>query len=571
MRKIVVILIIIGLHWGCKDPELSELSFFTVTLKKPEIPDVGSVQLEAQIKGLNKENIETCGFVWSLSKDSVDQYPAALRRILPQELPIGNDQFSALFGIQPNQAVYFRAFGQLGARMVYSTSTEQAALGEIVDMDRSAEVLNNDVRVYGRLIGIEQLEQTLACYGHVFSASNADPTVNGADCDTTKLLNASQDIAFSSLLKGLKFNTNYFVRAYAFDGGGYFYSQRVDTFRVRDGWVRLSQDFPSEFNEGLAVMTESGFAFAGSGINSFDGPANDILKDFWKFNPGSETWGGVKPFSNNPSDKVTNASAFSIGDTIYMLFGHHNIPTTLMVRNFWKYAISSDQWIDASFDIPYSQTIFSGRSGAAGFVLDGKIYVGSGQFIVNGMRRYLNDFWQYDPGTSNWRQVKHLPMKTTQGVQQLGRYEAVGFASETKGYVGGGEFFGLTTTDFWRFTPPLTQNPQDSGVWEVLPKDFPGLGRAGAISFTIGNKAYYGCGYNLAALGLSDFYAFDFGTEQWSQKTPFQGGRRYDMVGFGTNTYGYCGTGVERRVSSSGQSIEQVIHKDFWRYIPESN
>ena len=341
----------------------------------------------------------------------------------------------------------------------------------------------------------------------------------------------------------------------------------MDTFRVRDGWVKIL-DFPSEFNEGAAVATSGGVAFAGSGINNTNGLANEILNQFWQFDPLNETWQEATPFSNDPANKVTNSSMFTLGDTVYMIFGHHNIPNILMVRNFWKYAISSNTWYDASFEIPFTNAAFSGRSGATGFVLGNSFYVGTGQIIINNNRKYFHDFWQYTPQTGRWRRVKSLPLNASSGVQWQGRYEAIGFASADHGYVGGGELYGVPSTDFWRFTPPV--GIQDSGLWELMPQSLPGVGRIGAIHFTLNGKAFYGCGYNVVERGLSDFYAFDFLTEQWTTKTPFQGGRRYNMISFGSNGNGYCGTGIEIQTINSGQTGQPFVHRDFWRYIPET-
>lgn len=232
-----------------------------------------------------------------------------------------------------------------------------------------------------------------------------------------------------------------------------------------------------------------------------------------------------------------------------------------MVRNFWKYAISTNTWGE-EVDIDISQNIFGSRSGAVGFVLGEKFYVGAGHRYQGGNLVYENDFWEYNPQTGGWTKVKSLPMRTLNGESMNGRFEAVGFASDEHGFVGGGEFGGLLCTDFWRFTPP---GAQDSGKWELVAQPFPGDGRIDALSFTIGDKAYYGCGYNLALLGLSDFYEFDMKLETWTRKTPFQGGGRFRMLGFSANGFGYGGCGIE--LSSS----LPIIHQDFWRYTPEKS
>jgi N-acetylneuraminic acid mutarotase len=113
---------------------------------------------------------------------------------------------------------------------------------------------------------------------------------------------------------------------------------------VEDGWIQISQGFPTDFIDGTAVTTGNGTVFAGFGINNIDGPATDILNQWWQFNPATESWSNAASFSNELADKRTNASIFAIGDTIYVIFGHQNNLDTRMVIGFWKYSISSNTW-----------------------------------------------------------------------------------------------------------------------------------------------------------------------------------------------------------------------------------
>lgn len=549
---------------GCRDADLKELPFFRIEMSPPDMPTLGRLHLTGYVFDLNGEKLESCGFVWSYSSDSVQLHPGALRKIMAVP-PEQGSAFDEFFNLKAGQIAYFRAFGQLGERIVFSQNIEMAGLGQVVELDKNPIWENNSATVFGRLIGDEVIPQNLTAFGHVFSSATSQPAIGLPGCDSTIVHEFDANQGFESRLSGLNFNTTYYVRAYALDGDSLFYSQQVDTIIVEDGWIQISQGFPTDFVDGSAVTTGNGTVFAGFGINNLDGPVTDILNQWWQFNPASESWGNAASFSNAPADKRTNASVFAIGDTIYVIFGHQNNPDTRMVRGFWKYSISSNTWGN-EVSIPISQNQFTSRSGAAGFVLNGKIYVGAGHKYENSNLRYLNDFWEYNPQTGNWRRVKSLPMNTLNGVSMAGRYDAVGFASQTFGYVGGGEFFGVPTTDFWRFTPPVS--PQDSGTWTPLNNPFPGVGRIDGISFTIGEKAYYGCGWNIQQRGLSDFYEFDMTTETWTKRTSFQGGNRRKMLSFALNGDGFAGTGYEIQASNSG--LDPVLFKDIWRYVPKT-
>ena len=71
------------------------------------------------------------------------------------------------------------------------------------------------------------------------------------------------------------------------------------------------------------------------------------------------------------------------------------------------------------------------REGPAGFVVNGKAYMGTGY-----MGPCLNDFWEYDPVVDAWTQKANYP-----GVV---RNAAIGFAIGGKGYLGTGTSCGAT-------------------------------------------------------------------------------------------------------------------------------
>lgn len=65
-----------------------------------------------------------------------------------------------------------------------------------------------------------------------------------------------------------------------------------------------------------------------------------------------------------------------------------------------------------------------------------------------------------------------------------------------------------------------------------LKADYPGLGRAGRISFSIGGKGYVGGGVNIgrtpqATEVYSDFWEYDPGSNSWTMKSRLNGQGRY--------------------------------------------
>ena len=83
----------------------------------------------------------------------------------------------------------------------------------------------------------------------------------------------------------------------------------------------------------------------------------------------------------------------------------------------------------------------------------------------------------------------------------------------------------------------------DNGYWEDVAA-FPGTPRESAVAFAIGNKGYVGLGYNRDEdkEELADFWEYNSVTNEWKQLNNFPSAR-YGAVAFAINGYGYVGTG----------------------------
>ena len=94
------------------------------------------------------------------------------------------------------------------------------------------------------------------------------------------------------------------------------------------------------------------------------------------------------------------------------------------------------------------------------------------------------------------------------------------------------------------------------GNW-IRRSDFEGVARSDAVTFTIGDKAYIGTGYD-GSDRLKDFWEYDPQRDNWTRKTDFPGVARNGAVGFGTDSKGYIGLGYD--------GVNKL--KDFWEYDP---
>lgn len=150
----------------------------------------------------------------------------------------------------------------------------------------------------------------------------------------------------------------------------------------------------------------------------------------------------------------------------------------------------------------------------------------------------------------NW--VRTTPFKGSR------RSGAISFTIGDKAYVGlgynGDEYF----TDFYEFDI-------NQGFWQKL-DTFPGVPRERAVSFSVNGKGYVGLGYNRDEdkEELGDFWEYDPAKapqDQWTQLNNFSGIARYNAVGFSIGERAYVGTG------NDGSNYLG----DFWEYNPTND
>lgn len=115
------------------------------------------------------------------------------------------------------------------------------------------------------------------------------------------------------------------------------------------------------------------------------------------------------------------------------------------------------------------------------------------------------------------------------------RENAVSFSIGNKGYFGLGSGGDRPFSDFWEYD-------SDTKTWSSLPDDFPGPGRIAATAFTIGDKGYVGLGIDGNDKPLNDFYEFDPANNSWTAISPFPD-FIYNATSFVIENTAYVGLG----------------------------
>lgn len=252
--------------------------------------------------------------------------------------------------------------------------------------------------------------------------------------------------------------------------------------------------------------------------------------------------------ANNSNMPRVGAVGFSIGNKGYIGTGYgYTNQIQSCKKDFWEYNPATDSWTQ--------KADFGGglRCNAAGFSLNNKGYIGTGQTET----ALFRDFWEYNPAKNKWTRKADLG--------GVARKCATGFSISqgtiNKGYIGTGLLPVGTTPlnlqDFWEYDPVTNTWSQKT--------DFPGIPRWAAVSFSIDGKGYLGTGINYVSASeiswFQDFYEYDPGENTWTRKADFIGTERAYAVGFSIGSMGYIGTG----------SSHHTFYSDFWEFQPAQN
>ena len=165
----------------------------------------------------------------------------------------------------------------------------------------------------------------------------------------------------------------------------------------------LPSEIPARYQAvGFSV---NGKGYMGTGWAFIGTDDVTTLKDFWQYDPNTDTWMEVAPLPEN-AHKRRGAIAFSLTDTNgkewgYVGCGYTDDPDRAYLSDFWRF--DPDGTTDG---LPGSWTPVTGyrgdkRLGAIVFVIGNKAYICCGERPAN-----VIDFWVFD-GT-NWEKRRQM-------------------------------------------------------------------------------------------------------------------------------------------------------------------
>ncbi len=322
---------------------------------------------------------------------------------------------------------------------------------------------------------------------------------------------------FNYTLTGLTPYTEYYFVAYAQNDSETKFGS-VRSFKMENVWTRIGNFGGSARYSALAFSLNE-FGYIAGGNN-----AAGYVNDFYRFSPDPENWISISTGSSPVDGRV-----FIIGNKAYVIDGN----------NLYEFDPNDGIWVTKSSFPGTGINMFV-------FSIGNRGYAGSGSYWDGSQDVYLNDFWEFNPqdDVTNGTDINGDPMGSwTQKVDfpGAGRKYGRGFSTATFGYVCSGRNDNNgDLNDFWQYDPFSTDNGIDTngnpmGSWIAKP-DYPGIPGSAQVSFIIRNKAYVFKG--------NELWQYNPVTENWKQLADFPGQSRFLPVGFAISNRGYIGTGT---------------------------
>lgn len=282
-------------------------------------------------------------------------------------------------------------------------------------------------------------------------------------------------------------------------------------------------------------------AYLGTGYN---GTEDEWYKDFWKFDPSTESWSQVANFPGVARQAAVGFAAAGKGYVGTGTDGSSDDNGTVKFKDFYQYDPTANTWSKIA------DFAGSARYGAVAFGIDDYGYVGTGYDSNN-----LKDFYRYDPSTDTWTQIPSIPGSK--------RKDATAFVINGKGYVVTGSDANTNVKDFYSYDP-------STDSWTTLRKiynssddsydDDYNIVSSNAASFTLGQYAYITTGSSSGTASVLT-WRYDPIDDVWKQKSDFEGSSRINGLGFTVGGKAYVATG-----NSSGYYLD-----DVWRFDPDAD
>ncbi|WP_055412401.1 kelch repeat-containing protein [Nonlabens sp. YIK11] len=300
-----------------------------------------------------------------------------------------------------------------------------------------------------------------------------------------------------------------------------------NSIQAQESWI------PVAGFQGNPRAWASGFSIGDKGYISTGGTNGTYYNDLWEYDPTNDTWTQKADVGGSLRG---GAISFSVDGIGYLGLGG-NSSGQESSRDIWEYNPDTNRWSFNSF-IPGS-----GLRNSVAFVINDKAYLGTGS-TLSSVGNETNDFWEFNPKGKIWTRKANVPGEV--------RTRAVGFASDSKGYIGLGK---NNQNEGPRDLKDFYEYDTAKNVW-TKKSDYPGNASTDCVFFALNNYGYAGMGYQTAR----DFWRYDFENGEWTEAESFWGNGRIAPTSFSINNVGYMGLGYTTNAAGT------VEFNDFWKF-----
>jgi N-acetylneuraminic acid mutarotase len=203
-------------------------------------------------------------------------------------------------------------------------------------------------------------------------------------------------------------------------------------------------------------------------------------------------------------------------------------------------------------------------------------------FVLTGTDNYnyFNDIYRYSPTTNTWIALPAMPGSKRSGAITW-MYQNKGYL--VTGYTNGSKWSsGTQCYDFWTFT---YKSDIDTTMWNRLHDIFntnaatfddgyTNIIRVHGVGFIelatpIGDKGYVTLG-SLNGSDVTFTWEYDFATDLWTEKTPYEGTARTGAVGFslssaaGPQRRGFVATGLNQGSTAAFSDCEEFFPQQVY-------
>jgi N-acetylneuraminic acid mutarotase len=306
-----------------------------------------------------------------------------------------------------------------------------------------------------------------------------------------------------------------------------------------------------------ASFVIGGNAYIGTGYNP--NTPNTRLATMFKYTPDTinnvlatgydSAYGGWSQVADYAGGGRSNAVGFTIGNLGYI--GSGTSDGIVPLSDFYSYNPVTDHWTKIH-DIGTATQTFP-RVDAVSFSFGPADPVDTVGFVLTGTdyNYFFGDIWKYSPATDSWTSETDMPgSKRSRAVTWV--YNGLGYL--VTGYTPGSQYTagGNACYDFWRYNPATKvwtklRDIFNTNASSTYDDGYTNIIRYYAVGFTIlhtasGDKGYITTGANGGNYPYT--WEYDFATDLWTEKTPFEGAARQGAIGFTVQNRGFVTTGI---------------------------